>query len=906
MTAPERLATLVVGRLQDEPVAEVLDVVRDWTTLELLAPSLWLDVDQDPSAALLSVLDQDGMRAHRAESWLALNGVTGLRIVLLQVFADSEPVPVSDAVARGLLEAIGLSGHPLVNLLVPATSGTSIPVEATLTSRPNVLLQARDGQGPGAVTRAVPRDELAQHAASGLAVVGGLWSAMDEAPFDGSASWPGRHVVVARAHARVLDSRAVLSGLSESVYRAEGTLPRPRTVSGDRLTEVPDVHALATAETAATTVVDAHAGITRFRPPTPFQSQPPRRIRLFDAVRQFLSFLWTVVRRAPISWADAVVRRTAQRLSAAATSALFGEGTSYEVVVLGLRPDGSPASHHEDDVAALIDSAQQLAGVVSPGTEFTAVDTSVFWSEMTAVGVSLADGSDVPSQVKMPMLGADRQVISRPELIVRPETTESHGLPVGVLPSTSQLTIEFDDPYLAVQAHRLLGEHLGRPAGSSDDPSRFAVIDRARHSLGGWIGRQRSYAWRVGLELAQELESARRTLAEAVRWEAADLTGAPPRSVMDAQRRTRRYVLASLAVLVALWAVAGGLVAYDVFAWELGTAVAVLLFLLWLGLSTRVFTRNQRALFQWLHSQEESLRRRQWALECSVHVAGEVHRLGVLYRQSRLWTRALGAVVHDPFGTASTAAEPDGYPTELSGCLPLATSIGVAHFDPETQGQLLHEARRAHLGIGWLGKQLHRRVEGALAARSKQYGRPEHRTVWSDTGYSAEGSLTELVDTLGTAGDQRKAAAEADDRLLSWLRSLAAEWSLAELHPQVEVTAGAVPGRLTGEAFLAPVLVPATRLDALGFSATGAAALSNQVQDTAIAAAGVPVSMEGARSLGVLPGAERTSMDRFVARLDATRQLTLEQVGHFSAEPEPATSGHGIQEPPSTGITVQL
>ncbi|WP_456545026.1 MULTISPECIES: hypothetical protein [unclassified Blastococcus] len=827
------------------------------------------------------------------------------------MFADSEPVPVSDGVTHQLLQRIGLGDLPLVNLLVPATADTVVPVEATLTSRPNVVLQTRDGQGPGAVTRPVPHEELPQHAAAGLAMVGGLWTAMDEAPFDRSGIWPGQQVVVARAHARLLDSRAVLAGLSDAVHRDEGPLPRPRSSSGERLTEVTETQALPTAESAAVGVVDAHAGITRFRPPAAFQAARPKPVGLFSAVWMFLTYLWAAVRNAPRSWVDAVVRRTARGLSAAVTSALFGSDSAYEVVVLGVRPDGSPAAaHHEDDVSALVECAQQMAHVASPGTEFAVVDTSVFWSEMTGVGVSLADGSDTPSAVHMPMLGPDRQVVDRPELIVRPSSTAPHGLPVGALPNVSELTIDFDDPYAALQAYRLLGEQLERPA-SSDDPLRFQVVDNARNSLSAWIVRQRSYAWRVGLELAQELEAARQTLAEVVRWESADLSATAPRQVLDAQRRSRRFVLASLAVLVVLLSADVALVRLtDLVTWKVGVISGVVLTLVWLFLSTRVFVRNQRELFRWLHVRDEGRRHRQWALDCSVHVAREVHRLGVLYRQSRQWARVLSAVVHDPFGTGVAAPADEPYPDDLSGSLPLATAVGVAEFDQERHSQLVHEARRAQLGVGWLTAQLHRRIEHALSVRSKRYGRAEHRTVWGDPAYNPQGPLAELVRNLGTVEDRRTAAVQADDHLVSWLRALGEDrgltWSLDEVYPQVTVTAGAVPGTISGQGFLFPMLRPIDHLDAIGFSATGAASLSNQVERSVLAAVGVPVPPDTAELLRVRSQDARTSMDRFVARLDMTRQVTPDHVSHFASASEPIVPTPGPGEPPSSGITVRL
>ena len=913
MTAPGGgTTTIVLARLRAGTAADVLEVVRDWTAADLLGPSVWIDLDQPPGTPRLTVVDRDGSRTSAADQWLAVSGITGARVVLLQVFDEgggtvpAPAVPVT-AAALALLDRIGLGSAPLVNLLVPATGATPVPEDAVVGSRPNVLLQARDGQSPAAVSRPVPAGELAAHAAAGLATVAGLWTAMAEAPLDGTQVWPGTQVAVARAYARTLDSQAVFTGLSEQVYRAEGTLPRARTQRGDRLTDVPDVQALPTAEAAAAAVLELHRDLTRFAAPPPYTPAPRTGVGLLQAVRMFLSFLWAAIRNAPRAWIEGVVHRTAGGIAGWANDRLFGDRSGYEVLVLGVRPAGRPAqSADEDDISVLIDEATRLAAQVSPGTEASTVDAGTLWSDVTAVGVSLADGSTVHPAVHMPQFGQDRQVLDRPEVIVPSPAEPAHRLPVGALPEVGALAVHPDDPYLAAQAERLLVAERDRPAVGPDDPARYGVLDGTLRSLGAWMGRQRSFTWALGSALSWELEQARRTLSEAIGT--ADDTGAdqPPARILETQRRTRSFVLGALAALVVALLVVVALVVGDVLSALLGIVLGVVLLLVWFVGSALVFMRRQKELFTWLHERDERRARRAWAQQHVAHVAREVQRLGVLYRQSRLWTRVLSRVVHDPFGAAGTADEESAYPTGLTGALPLSVAVGSAGFSPDDHVQLVHEARRAQVHVGWLAAQLHARIETALAARSQRYGRAEHRAVWSDTGYSDQGPLNELVRTLGTPEERRAAAAEADARLVDWLTRLGAErgleWSLAVVHPTVTVTAGMRLETVPGPVFLSPVLGPVTHLDREGFSSTGAVMLANQVESTVLAAVGVPVPAGVATQLRVLPPRGRRSMDRFIARLDLTRQLTLDQVEHFTpstpeiAEPQtPASRGIGTK-----------
>ena len=221
----------------------------------------------------------------------------------------------------------------------------------------------------------------------------------------------------------------------------------------------------------------------------------------------------------------------------------------------------------------------------------------------------------------------------------------------------------------------------------------------------------------------------------------------------------------------------------------------------------------------------------------------------------------------------------------------------------------MHVARRAQFGIGWLAPSCRagsrppsRRAASATAGRS---------TGWSGAtpAYSVQGPLTALVTVLGTEADRRRAARDADARLVAWLTSLGAErgldWSLAAVHPEVTISAGALSGTVSGQQFLSPVLGPAHYLDPQGFSATGSAAQSNEVDRTALATVGVPVPGDSFVELPVRPGSGQQSMDRFVARLDITRQLMLDHVAHFGDEDIVRGPPGAARRPPArdTGTT---
>lgn len=869
--------TVVAASLDAAEVEAVLAVVADWTAAGLVHPSLWLDAGASDDVV---IVDTSGRRRAPAEEWFARAALTRVRVVVLQVVGGAQPRDVVGA-ATSRVGRLGLGQHPMVNLVVPGAVDTLVPVSALLDSRLNVMLQARDSQAPGTTSQALPAEHLAMHAAAGLATVGGLWGGMAAAPFDDVPATSGRQVALGRAHTRVLTSQAVLDGLSAAVFRSEGALPRARDAAGHRLNEVATAQGPATAHQAAMGVLGLHAGLTVFREPDPYRPAPQTAVGLLAALRMFFSFLVSAIRSAPRAWVESQVRAVSRRAASAATNALYGANSQYQVVVRGVRPSGQ-SSTDEDDVSALITSAQQLSALVSPGTTFTVPDTAALWQDVVAVGTSLADGGPVDQAVPMPMIGVDRQLMTEPGLIAEPPGAPAHALPTGLLPGVGALTAAVDDPYVAVQAYRLVEEQLqATPAG---EQSTVGLLNATRKSLTAWITDRRTYAWHIGLHLAQQVERARAVLAEALRDEQGGAASAPA-DVLRTQGKVRTTVLALLAGAVLLCVAAVVLAVTAVLSAVVAGVLVLVVLLGWLGSSVLVFLKGQRALFRWLHERDEQRRRQEWALAAAAQVTTELHRLGVLYRQSRYWARVLGTVVHDPFGVTEARANGDAYPAGLTGELPLSVALGVADFDDDRHGQLAHDARRALLGVGWLRRQAARRLELALDARSRRFRNAEHELVWRDTVESPDGPLADLDRSLGSSAERARAAVQVDGLLVDWLAARSADQGAAttldDVQPVVTVTAGSAAAA-SGASFVDPLLRKVSQLDPDGLTDDGQVHRSQFVARTVVAARGVPVTDGSITQLPVDPGVGRSGLDRFVARLDLTEPLPPSRLVAFA------------------------
>ncbi|MBM9476491.1 hypothetical protein JL107_08565 [Nakamurella flavida] len=845
---------------------------------------MWVDADGDPRSAVRIV---DGL-AERVDLpfWLPRNPGP-VRLVTLQVLDGPDAVLPADAVRRVADEVRLPPGTVAVNVLVPVDRLAPVSTDAVHDSQVNILVQPVDGSTPVSATEplTVRSPMFPAHGAAALATAAGLWTGMAAAPLDAERPWSGTLLAVARSYHRRLDATPVVDRLAAEVFGRDGTLPVTRSSLGEPLGVV--AAQAPAAEAAARAVLDKHASVTRFHPPPVFRPPPSTRLSFGGAAKMFASFVGRALLHSPQNWARAMLEAAKNRIETGTTSWMFGNESRYAVVLNGLQPGGG------DQATALQHSAQALLGLAQ-GSEPPSVAAAELWNDTVRTAASLVDGGHPVTGVPLPTQGSLRLVLDDPSRVVPAPGTPAFPVPAEA-PGGRSGPIAANDPYHALQVERELDRvaaDLG--AGTGPGVAQAAAVQRLRSDLHHWREQHRSFGVGIGVGLASELEQARLMQADVLQ-PVPELTEEELQAPLRAQARARRMVFVWLGVLVlllggggALWG--NGLIGGGVFA---GVVVVSLLFCVLGAIAS--FQRGQRALFKALYRLDVQAARRTWLREHAVTVTQEVVRLAGLYRQSRMWSDVLAQHVHQPFGRLTDQVA-GGFPSTLSGDLPLAMSVATARFSPDEHEAVVYQARGQMLRPGWLAEQIRRRQNLVLAQVERRTGRQLESRLGSDVELGAEGPLASYLHGLRDPDLQALAREAAIARLIETVDGQTSGTASDRLLSLVRVDAGAMRGDHDWASVAAPLTQPVDQLAHEGFSATGITNGSSRVARTFLAAYPAPVR-EGFTTMAVPPSLGRHQLDRTVIRLDLSRPVPLDDLASFGEsgqQPPPAAQGGSV------------
>jgi hypothetical protein len=507
------------------------------------------------------------------------------------------------------------------------------------------------------------------HAAAALASFVGLWTGGDDAPFDMLSAGPLEQPVVGRAFVRRLDASIVAAGLRRELTDLSGGLPRPR--HGHAVCEhlsKPEAAGNRTAEA----VLHRHAALFALQRVHP-AVDPRQRLGALAALRMFLGFIWSVLRRAPWTLLDNARSELSASVSRRLQGAIFGEGDSrYEVVTAGVTGAGLPAA--ADD---LVRSAERLAGrvhTVASTTEQPAPDAGPFWRNVIDGALTLADGGERSSDVPPVMVGALPGVVPHAGFIA-PAPEAAFVLPAQLAAVMGMERVESCD----IWAQDQVSEHL---EGAVSD------VETARTTQ------------QIGRRLAQELRTRTAAVADLLRIlrETTPEQGRPGPSE-DEQRTAVRTLSILVLGLVAIWAIAATVLIKQWLPLRYPIAVAAVVTILWLGRYLLTMYRQQQRIFALLTSRS-SMDDRYAAAGSNVGFAiAELHASGVLYQQYSAWAPILGRFLLQPFGAVP---QPVRAP-RLAGPLPRAMGLGIAQPDAHQIHSVAHELGAVVFDRGWLG-----------------------------------------------------------------------------------------------------------------------------------------------------------------------------------------------------------
>ncbi|MET0965995.1 MAG: hypothetical protein ABWZ02_06340 [Nakamurella sp.] len=892
----------VVGRQRAAATEALRGVVHDWSAVDLVDASIWIDVQDAEhdlaenaeqglggrgNPASLGVLIDEGIaRSIDLRSWIPRNPGP-VRLIALQTLTEPSGAITAEAV-HAVVAALRLPpGTPLVNLLIPVDGLVGVPPEAVFDSQVNVLVQPVDGTGPLAATEPLTEQSptFVMHGAAALATAAGLWSGMRTAPLDEERSWSGVGVAVSRSYFRKLDAAPILDRLATEVFGAQGSLPATRSRVGEPMGVVAPAVQQQASEAAGYAVLEKHAEFTRFRPPPAFLEPRQTPLGFWQAVRMFCTFVGRALVNAPQNWAKDVIEKAKTEIENTTTAWVFGDHSQYAVVLTGLQAGGS---HDIDQAQALQHSAVVMLGKLAPGSEPATVAAPRLWDDTVRTVSALIDGGEPDSAIPLPSQGSARLVINDPARISPAPGTEPFVLPPGV-PGAQFGPIAANDPWHAMQIDKILDDaarETGPNLSGSTHTSRVTTAGQARTRLSAWVAGKRSSMWAISSGLATELDKAR-SMQAAILQPRSELTEEELQAALRAQRRARQMVLVWLLVLLVLVGVCAVVAALEKISWATAAGVMVGITLFCFVGAVISFQRGQRALMHALYRMRVAAARRAWVQEHAVTITQEVVRLAGLYRQSRAWSEVVAEYVHAPFGQLGSSAAEVSVPSGLTGDLPLAVTLASAQFSARAHEPVIYQARAQMLRPDWLFTVIDERRRLVIEEIRERTGRDLENRITSDATLMEGGPLLSYLEGLRDPAVQ----ARTRQRALAGLVKAVGDAGVQDrLLPSVRVDAGAMQRTDSWQELTNDLFNPPTQLAYEGFSATGVTNRSPTVGRSFLAADPALTARAGLLGMPVAPGADRHQLDRLVVRWDLSQPAALEDLTYFGAsttEPGP-------------------
>ena len=709
----------------------VRDVLRDWAALGLVSTYVWLDEQEltSPEAATLAaatVVSGHAARRVQLEGYLAdAQASTGLRVVALSA-VDAHPAQADADRAQGLFNRLQGKhvASPIHCVLTRHGKGGWDPALAWMAWH-TLVVAPEDAWHPGRAPepmRIGDNGEYVIHCAAALATVAGLWCGMGEGPLDDVPVPGNRDVTVVRSFMRRLDAAPVSTALRRQLTSTEHGLPAPVGLTGP-LVEVENVRGAAAAAVEALWTQNAPL----FQLDRESGRQVSVGVSWRVAVRAFFAFLLDVARKTPRAWVQSEKDRAAATLARRTQSALYGDGSRYEVLVAGVGRHGRNPRPEElagelEDVAARVNAVGAAVDLVTP-------DMGTFWEQYVAGALTLADGGERPGAVPA-RVGASPGYVRDVRRIV-PAPDDRFELPPHLSAAVGAHNVDPYDVSGWIHTERAL-------SAAAADGDADAAETRSR--LHGWVGSLRdSYAGAAGLRLAQEME-ARRAEVGALLQQLSAARADDDAALDDARKQGRRKLRrACLMLMLGFLLLAAGVALGPITAGT-ATAIAAGFFLLWLIRLFVAFFRTQLEVNRILNQQgraEDAAVLAQRNLKAAMR---DMNRAVTQYAQYMAWTPVLGRFLTEPFGRVPETQAP----LRMEGSLARSVGFAVTHVDEERVAQTAYSLGKKLFPTGWLSQVWEQVVTDAATRVGGQDGqvlRDDPRRLLRDTARSPRSPL---------------------------------------------------------------------------------------------------------------------------------------------------------------------
>lgn len=753
MAAP---LTLVLGGGAD--ARTVRSALVDMTALGMIDRFLWAETraggrGSDP------VLDDVrhsrdsglGIVTEKLSRVLANDGGRDVLLVVLDMADDAEHDDGNVRDWRSRLNDQLNTEVEILHLYVPHVGSRPLTQYGDL---PTLILSPEEAATPKDRTSPVAYP-AAQHTASALASIAGLWRTSARSPFFEAAT--NHEITGAFGQAQLVrtfhnfsDATQAENALYHRVFTLDGNMPHPPFEANRRILDVGDN------DDAVTRYADAlmaRHGQAFVSPRLPLEQPRGRKVNAWAAIMQFLGLFFRAVIGTPAEHVNELVVKGRSSLARGVQNLLYGSDSNIEVV-LGQQSGRAPRPLSE--VEASVENLHRDTGQGDDLNLSHQAALPQFWRAYTTAALTLVDGgSRSASNDKVPGPNHDGTpaIVDNVRFAVASNDDAFEGenkiLRDNVGSHITETRIQPYDPYNA----RIYEASIDLASRNT----RNTTVHKLKDDFRIWKqNAQRSFGWQIGERLFGKIEEAKGKLAQ-IRHDAM-LVDQELQSMPDDTGRQKRlsrtlriwflvwFLIVALLVYLCVshynperaWA----LVNIEFFTWQRTLFLSLFTTAIVLVIQMVVFARANKGIY-------DRMERRR-ALEANVQILArdaitanqEVARCLGSYHQFLAWSAIVGRVLSHPFGRDRVTTQAGRHPD--SG-LPDNTVVDSVELSDEQLNDYSAQVRDEIFTVGWANEALDRYLTAGINhARTGMVTQEESYRLYGQPGTNSQ--LSQIAD----------------------------------------------------------------------------------------------------------------------------------------------------------------
>lgn len=733
------MATSVILADALEPrINQVRAICEDWTRAGLISQSIWVDINS--ALNVVMKLDDGGREDVVMSEWLTgLPADSELQLVVLQpLFSDTKPMNIEFIMNKvrpypKLLEATAR----ITNLIVPFEGSQNVSKEIVYPNRLNLVAVPADSMAPGAADLPISENSESSysHIAVHLCSAASLWIGIEKAHNEHVGEM--HNIQLQRTFVRYVDASELVDDIVLAVLtEASSSTSRVFNRVGKEFDTVSDSQAHSANRLLMEKFFETNKESLGLSPEEPFQGAGKRQTGILQALKMYVEFVFRYLLKSPGQWAREKIAVFTKRVADTVQRNIFGDDSAYQVVVNGV-VGGSGVGQSNSSDAPGNSAAEQLLDVANAYIEnssnlFTAPPKPRdVWSDFVQISLGLLDGGSTRYQMPQIEGHQDSLVFESPAKVVPPVSGASFVIPANIPVTLSGVNIGADDPYLALVALQQLEDALTEDSSAAIAAELNEQIALLKH----WIVSNSSFAWDVGRQIGQNLNTARIRLRQIGLGLSSKFS---EDTLVAAEFRARKAIKdifkGSLGIMLA--AIAGAFFTPAALLLPL-IIIGASLLLIWNIVGGILFHRAIREFFQAQHKLNEDHERHQHILSQKDQFARDVQRLAGVYIQYRLWFRLVAETVYHPFGEETLETGVRVSPIRLLTDLTRSLSVGRLATSDSGRDDVLEGVKKKFFQRGWRLQNFNRFLT-ALGA--------DEKNIWADEGIGKNSKLAQIAN----------------------------------------------------------------------------------------------------------------------------------------------------------------